>query len=91
MLTSSGSPLVSGARLPAMPQKFIRIVVTRPFLLGGVRQELGTELDVEPVTAAELVTVGKAAKVPAPQPAGGADASPQTKPAAKRAAKEPQP
>lgn len=85
MLTSSGSPLVAGARHADMSKPAIRIVVTRPFLLGGVRQELGTELDLDPVVAAELVTMGKAAKVAPPQPAASAP-KPPPKPAAKRAA-----
>ena len=40
----------------------IKVTVTRAFCLAGLRQEVGTVVDVTPALAAELVANGKASR-----------------------------
>lgn len=62
MLTASGSALVAGAS--PQPMKNVTVKVTRAFLVGGKRQEVGTVLDVDLVLAGELTSAGKAVRIP---------------------------
>lgn len=50
----------------------MRVVVVRAFLVGGVRQEPGTRLDLPESLGVELVAMGKAERVAEdPPPASG--------------------
>lgn len=89
VMKAQGSVLVQGAAAAApLPPQWVRVV--RAFLLGGQRQEPGTEIPVPSAVAAELVANGKAARIPAPAPADPppAPAPTPTPPARKRAAQE---
>ena len=89
VMKAQGSVLVQGAAAAApLPPQWVRVV--RAFLLGGQRQEPGTEIPGPSAVAAELVANGKAARIPAPAPAEPppAPAPTPTPPARKRAAQE---
>lgn len=92
VMKAQGSVLVQGAAAaaPLLPQ-WVRVL--RAFLLGGQRQEPGTEIPVPSALAAELVANGKAARIAAPAiaeppPPAAATAPTPTPPARKRAAQE---
>lgn len=79
-LQNGGAALVAGAALPAKT-RLVRVV--RPFMFGGVRQDVGAELQLPALFAAEMVASGKAQVLPdPPKPAAPAKAEPtNTKPA----------
>jgi hypothetical protein len=69
-LTAKHSPLVRGAAVAA-PQGQMRLRLVRAICITGQRLEAGTYLQhgqVDMATAAELVSAGKAERVPAPVP-----------------------
>ena len=78
VLTASGSPLVAGTSASIM--KTVTVKVTRAFLMKGVRQEVGTILEVDNVLAGELRSAGKAIAAeklaPKPEPKPEAEAEP---------------
>lgn len=95
VMKAQGSVLVQGAAAAApLPPQWVRVV--RAFMHGGKRQEPGAEIPVPSAVAAELVSNGKAARIPAPAPAEPPPAPPAaaaptptpTPPARKRAAQE---
>lgn len=90
MLEAQGSPLVAGQAASARTQ---RVRLLRAILIGGVRQEVGQEIDVSATLAPELyqrrvaepvVETAPPAPTHPPKPAPAAPA----KTAARRAAKE---
>ena len=94
VMKAQGSVLVQGAAAAApLPPQWVRVV--RAFMLGGKRQEPGTEIPVPRAVADELVANGKAARIAAPAPAeppapvaATAPTPTPTPPARKRAAQE---
>lgn len=89
MLSAETSALVAGGmRAPAAAQPTpVMVRVLRPVMVGGQRIEPGTDLAVDHWFAADLVTAGKAERVPAP-PAAAAPAPIPPPAAPKVAAKE---
>lgn len=96
-MQAQGSPLVQGAVAGA--QAPVRLRVLRAFLLGGVRQEVGSIALVPRQQVAELLYQRRAERVPdvpAPAPAvtaptaapAKADAAPKTTPRAAGRAQE---
>lgn len=93
MLEAQGSELVAGQ--PATRARTHRVRLLRAVLIGGVRQEVGQEIDVSATLAPELYQRRVAERVveapplpPAPtEPPKAAPAAP-AKTAARRAAKE---
>lgn len=66
--------MITAADLTGGAGKPERVVVTRPFLLRGERQEVGTVLTLPRALAAELRAANKAERAPDPTP------EPQTQP-----------
>jgi hypothetical protein len=59
--TTNAAALVKGAAASPQP-KVVKLEVTRPFCIAGVRQELGAALEVAEGLARELVSMGKAVR-----------------------------
>lgn len=78
MLTASGSPLVAGTSASIM--KTITVRVTRPFLVKGVRQEVGAILEVDNILAGELKSAGKAVAAEKAEPKQEAKVEAEVKP-----------
>ncbi len=81
-LAAKNSPLVSGGGgRPAAPAAGpVRLL--RAICIKGERLEAGTEMQLERILASELISAGKAERVPVQTPAQAADAAKAKKSAA---------
>lgn len=84
MLSADNSALVAGA-VPAAPATTVTVRILRAVMVDGCCVDVGREVTVDKYLAAQLLTSGKAERVPAPAAATALPAAPtpETKPAAK--------